>query len=320
MLDEWNWLKKTVTLPLKVQLVLVQNPQQQDDGAVRQRQLQPLLFSAIRSRRAMTESMLAPCNLCMAVILHPVSSQYFFLNLPTPATLCPSLPPYIPHPFPFFPSPLPHYSFTASLVSSQSSSNINQNHCRVASICTAALQCHFKVIIACTWVIIKTLSDTELTHPQGQTWASLVHAVRIKGCDSSQAARRVLWQRQAIKLHPELHECACSADSLAAARSAWRRRRSVVVLHGKTCQPQLKVSQEVFLLSNLNFSSCRKQWKQYFYFTSKQRSYELQSAMWIPSVYIHPRRVTSGWRTSPIFSPVSFYVAEKQVIKVTQKI
>lgn len=115
----------TVTVPLRVQLALVQNPQQQDIGAFRRRQLQPLLFSAIRSRRAVTESMLAPCNLCVAVIFHPFSSQSFFLNLPSPVFPSFARPSLHPSLLPL----LPLSSFTTALISSQSSSNINQSHC-----------------------------------------------------------------------------------------------------------------------------------------------------------------------------------------------
>lgn len=71
--------------------------------------------------------------------------------------LLPFAPPSIPHPFPSCPLIPPLPLFTSSLISSQSSSNINQIHRRVASICRAALQFHFKVIIACTCVLIKAL-------------------------------------------------------------------------------------------------------------------------------------------------------------------
>lgn len=63
------------------------------------------------------------------------------------------------------------------------------------------------------------------------------------------------------KLHPELHEGACSADSRAAARSAWRRKCDLCFFF---LPDNNSLSEEVHLLSNQSFSSCLKQWKQFF--------------------------------------------------------
>lgn len=222
--NEWNWLKNCNCSP-KGTISSCAKP-----TTTRRWRSPPTSAAAVALLwRAEAESMLStmwsvcgcdPPSLQLLVFLPQPSRSRFSLPLP----LCPSLPTSL---VPSLSSPLLSPK-TASLSSSQSSSKINYNHCRVTSICRAALQCHFKVITACTWVIITTLSDTELTHPQGQTWASLVHPGPdqrlsfLTGYVKGPLAKPKPKKKQ--KLHPDLHDCACSADSLAAVRSAWRRK------------------------------------------------------------------------------------------------
>lgn len=100
----------------------------------------------------------------------------------------------------------------------------------------------------------------------------------------------------------------------------------VFFLLDKTRQPLLKLGQRVFLLSNQNCPAVENSGNSILLYIKRRttkrqkRSYNSQSALWLPSVSIHPRRVTAGWRTQSNSSSVPFYVVEKQVITVAVKI
>lgn len=172
------------------------------------------------------------------------------LLLPVPPQPYCSAPPSL-HPFPSL-SSFPHYFFPASLISSQSSSTTNQDHCPVASICRAALQFHFEVII----------HYSLLRHYQTPSLCTYKVKLGIAGASDHRLRDGPFVKSQPKKM------CTLTCMNAHAQLTAWQRPG----VHGeesktseffffllyKTCQPSFRLSQEVFLLSNQIFFSHRK--------------------------------------------------------------
>lgn len=95
------------------------------------------------------------------------------------------------------------------------------------------------------------------------------------------------------KLHPELHEGVCSTDSLA--EPGVHDGESVTWVFFYI----IKHVKQVFLLSNQNFSSCRKQWKHYFLLHIPTNILQIAECT-MDAKYFHPSQMCDVWREDKV--------------------